>query len=81
MIFGEPLHDFLLRWLAIIAVITVIVLSPFLIQRLKPGWYQGIWETFGEAQQSPRRVLTLPLGMLIGLVLVLGAFIVWELFQ
>ncbi len=81
MIFGDPLSNFLLRWLAIIAVIILIVLSPFLIKRVQPGWYRGFWKAFGEAQWSPKRALMLPLGMLIGLALVLGAVFVWEQFQ
>lgn len=79
MIFGEPLSNFLLRWLAIIAVITLIVLFPFLIRRIQPGWYRGFWKAFGESHRSPKRVLMLPLEMLIGLAFLLVAFFVWEL--
>jgi hypothetical protein len=32
MVFGTPVADFLLRWTLILALITIIILSPFVIK-------------------------------------------------
>lgn len=72
MILGQPLSQFLLVWLSIIAVITIVVLSPFIVRRLRPQSYRGFWLLAGDTfLKSPKRALMYPLGMLLGLALII----------
>lgn len=72
MILGQPLSDFLLVWLSIIAVISMVVLSPFIVRRLRPQSYRGFSQLAGDTfLKSPKRALMYPLGMLLGLGLLI----------
>ena len=68
MILGQPLGHFLLVWLSIIATIAIGVLLPFIVRWLRPQSYRGFWQLAGDTfLKSPKRALMLPLGMLLGL--------------
>jgi len=72
MILGQPLIHFLLVWLSSIAVITIVVLSPFIVRWLRPQSYRGFWQLAGDTfLKSPKRALMYPLGMLLGLGLLI----------
>lgn len=75
MILGQPLIHFLLVWLSIIAVIAIVSLSPFIVRRLRPQSYRGFWQLAGDTfLKSPKRALMYPLGMLLGLGLLIVVF-------
>ena len=72
MILGQPLIHFLLVWLSIIAVIAIVLLWPFILRRLRPQSYRGFWQLAGDTfLKSPKRALMYPLGMLLGLALLI----------
>jgi hypothetical protein len=76
MDFSIPAADFLLRWTLILTVITIIVLSSFVIKLPLPDQYKGVWKVFGDRLETPKRALMLSLGMLIGLSLIVGLSII-----
>lgn len=74
MILGYSLGEFLAVWLPIMFLTTIVSLSPFLVKRFYPQAYHGLWKTAGDLLKTPTRALMYPLGILLGIFLVIAFF-------
>lgn len=74
MILDRPLTQFVISWLLIIILITLLSLLPFIVRQFYPQAYRGFWRVAGDLLKSPWRALMTPLGMVLGLILAIIIF-------